>query len=471
MVEHPSLLEADDIVLPTMNKDGSRRWIRPKLSTGKFLQWRTIVGWALIIIFVSIPHLRFHGKPLILLDVAKRQFTFFGVTFLATDVALLLLLLLGIFLSIFLLTALFGRVWCGWGCPQTVYMELLFRPIERWFEGSPKAQQKRDENGADGRRIMKNIVFFIIAIFLGNTFLSYFVGTDQLWIWVRQSPFAHPTPFAIMLFVSCAVYFDFGYFREQTCLVACPYGRFQSVLLDKDSLIVGYDPGRGEPRAKGKARKSETPEGVEEWGDCIDCKLCVATCPTGIDIRDGLQMECINCTQCIDACDAVMTKIGKPTGLIRYSSQNELKNQGKSLLRARTVLYPLLILVVFSVLGFVLWSRTDAEIRVRRGGSAPYTTQGDKVAGQVVIRIANRTYQTRNYKIKLIPPKGSTGVTMIAPNNPVTVKGSLTGKSILYVVSPSKNFKKGRLKVQFAVEEVGGTYRGKASHILLGPDD
>jgi cytochrome c oxidase accessory protein FixG len=287
-------------VLPTLNEDGSRRWIRPKPSHGTYATVRRAVAYALMLVFFLIPHVRMGGKPLILLDIPRRQFTLFGTTFLPTDTMLLMLLLASIIIAIFLMTALFGRVWCGWACPQTVYMEFLFRPIERLVEGGRSGSLALDKQRSHfhPRRLLKYAIYVVLAIFLAHTFLAYFVGTEALAQWIRRSPADHPTSFLVMAGTALAIFGDFAYFREQTCLVACPYGRMQSVLLDRQSLIVAYDPTRGEPRMKGKTR----PAGA---GDCIDCGACVTTCPTGIDIRDGLQMECIHCTQCADACDEI----------------------------------------------------------------------------------------------------------------------------------------------------------------------
>ena len=249
---------ANHRVLPTLNQDGTRRWIRPKLSHGVWYARRRVVAYVLMLVFFAIPHIRVGGKPLILLDLPRRQFTFVGVTFLPTDTLLLMLLMASILIGVFLLTALFGRVWCGWACPQTVYMEFLFRPIERFFEGGRSGSLELDRQGRRGqldpRRLAKYAVYGVLSLFLAHTFLAYFVGVEQLAVWVRRSPVEHPTSFAIMALTSGAIMLDFTWFREQTCLVACPYGRVQSVLLDRQSLIVAYDVNRGEPRAKATAR-------------------------------------------------------------------------------------------------------------------------------------------------------------------------------------------------------------------------
>ena len=253
-------------------------------------------------------HVKINGKPLMLFDITRREFTFFGATFLPTDTFLLMLLLFSIFVGIFLVTAIWGRVWCGWGCPQTVYMEFVYRPLEVLIEGGRSRQIKTDKTGVSGRRMIKHFVFFIVSAFLANTFLAYFVGWDRLLGWMTSSPSQHPIAFGVMIGTTVLMFGDFGWFREQTCIVACPYGRFQSVLLDRQSLIVGYDEQRGEPRGKGKRKEGDG------RGDCVDCSLCVTTCPTGIDIRNGLQMECIGCANCIDACDD-MTKPARPFSL------------------------------------------------------------------------------------------------------------------------------------------------------------
>lgn len=454
-------------VLSTMREDGSRNWIRPRLSKGRFYYRRLIVAWVLMITFLAIPHLRMNGKPLILLDLPKRQFTLFGTTFLATDTFLLLFLMLGAFLSIFLFTALFGRVWCGWACPQTVYMEYLFRPIERLLEGSPAQQRKLDKQGFFvPKRLLKYLIYLLIAMVMAHAFLAYFVGTEQLWQWMQRSPLEHPATFLVMLVTAGLIFFDFAYFREQTCLVACPYGRLQSVLLDEQSAIVAYDYNRGEPRGR-KAQRSKEPEGFETWGDCIDCKACVVTCPTGIDIREGLQMECINCTQCIDACDAIMERIDKPHGLIRYTSQKSLESQKKlSMFRPRVFLYPLLILGIFALLGVSLAQRETADLTLLRGGSAPYTVLHDgRISNQIHVKIANRTNKAKTYTIAIDAPKD---VKLIAPLNPLPVKAHETQTSVIFVLAPRVLFDEdGRLPIQILVND-GDQFKVERTYKLLG---
>ncbi len=438
-----------------MNADGSRRWVRPKRAPGRFLTLRAIVGWGLIVLFVMLPFIHWNGRPVVLLDVPTRQFHLFGRTFLSTDGVLLMLLLLTIFVGVFWLTALLGRVWCGWACPQTVYMELLFRPIEQWIEGGRRGQLDLDKRGGGARRVLKHAVFVLLSALVANIFLAYFVGVARLGLWVMDGPIAHPTGFLVMLVTAGLVFFDFGYFREQMCTVACPYARFQSVLLDQDSLIVGYDAKRGEPR--GKKGKVE--------GDCVDCNACVVTCPTGIDIRHGLQMECVACAQCIDACDKVMDKIGRPRGLIRYASQRSLEGGERQGLRPRTVAYPLLLTLLVGALVFAGGSAGEAEVTVLRGLSAPYVADQAGVRNQIRVKIQNRGHEARRYRIELL---GLSEATLIAPENPLAIDGGARRETTVFVVSPPSSFSHGVREVEFRVSD-GEGFQTTVPYKLLGP--
>ncbi len=433
-------------VLPTLNDDGSRRWIRPKQSEGKWWQRRRVVAYALMVLFFAIPHIRMNGRPLVLLDLPRREFTLLGTTFLPTETLLLMLLLLSAVVTIFLLTALFGRVWCGWGCPQTVYMEFLFRPIERLVEGGRSGSMALDREGKHfhPRRILKYAIYLGLSLFLAHTFLAYFVGVEQLALWVRRSPFEHPMSFLVMAGTTALIMFDFAYFREQTCSVACPYGRLQSVLLDRQSLIVAYDFGRGEPRARGRTK----PEGA---GDCIDCNACVQTCPTGIDIRDGLQMECIHCTQCADACDDIMRRVGRPEGLIRYTSRDALEGRKLSLLRPRVILYPAALVITLGAFAWALGARQSAEVTVLRGIGAPFVQEQDgSVANQVRIKVANRSREDRAYGIEVV---GAPGATVIAPQNPLHVAGGAMETTSIFVLLPPSEFTGGERRVTVRVSD------------------
>ncbi len=448
-------------VLPTLNVDGTRRWIRPKLSKGRFFNARLITAWVLIAIFTIIPYIKVAGKPLVLLNIPAREFTILGRTFLPSDSILLMLLIFSVFLGAFLVTALWGRVWCGWACPQTVYMEYVFRPIERLLEGTPQQQQHIDKAGGfHWRRFVKTGVFFFIAIYLAHTFLAYFVGVDALKVWVTRSPFEHPVSFLVMAFTTFAMLLDFGYFREQVCFVACPYGRFQSVLLDRRSMIVGYDAIRGEPRGKVKNEN-----GIQR-GDCVDCKACVVTCPTGIDIREGLQLECIGCTQCIDACDTIMDRLQRPRGLIRYASQDALAGKKTSVLRPRVVIYSILLVGVFSTFLYLLSIDRTAELTLLRGIGAPFVVMSDgRVQNQLRVKVRNRTADDHAYEIRVA---GIEGAQIIAPANPLHVKAKDLVETTVFVLAPATAFASGvrDIKVEL-VDEAGKSHA--RNYRLLGP--
>ncbi|HET9624940.1 MAG TPA: cytochrome c oxidase accessory protein CcoG [Kofleriaceae bacterium] len=381
-------------VLSTLNQDGSRHWLRPKLARGRFLRRRRIVGYTLIALFLALPLISIGGRPALLIDLMTREVSAFGAVLRPSNGLLLLLLGLTIVLTVFVVTALFGRVWCGWGCPQTVYLEHVFRPIERWLEGTPAQAAKRPR--FHPRRIAKWVIYAGLAAALANVFLAYFVGVARLRVWVLESPLDHVGGFSVVVAVSALMLANFGWFREQTCIVACPYGRLQSVLLDRQSLIVGYDVRRGEPRGKPKKH-------LPVVGDCVDCGACVAVCPTGIDIRAGLQMECVGCAQCIDACDAVMDKLGRARGLIGYTSQDQLAGLPRRLIRPRLIVYPALLAIVCGLFVASVIGRATAEVSVLRAeGESFMRLQDDRVASQVRLKIENEGDDAREFVIALV---------------------------------------------------------------------
>lgn len=454
-------------VLATLNADGSRRWIRPKLSKGKLWQRRRSVAFGLMVLFLAIPHFRLNGKPLMLLDLPRREFTLFGTTFLPTDTLLLMLLGISLLIGIFLLTALYGRVWCGWACPQTVYMEFLFRPIERWLEGGWGGSRQMDKQRQHfhPRRLAKYAIYAVLAAILGNTFLAYFVGTDALQHWMLSSPYEEPVPFVAMAVVTLMVFLDFTWFREQTCLVACPYGRWQAVLLDKQSLIVAYDPARGEPR---RAPKKGLPIAGASAGDCVDCNACVNTCPTGIDIRDGLQMECIHCTQCADACDTVMRKVGKPKGLVRYTSKEALEGHIRHFIRPRTVLYPLAFALFFGGFIYALETKSKADVTILGAIGQPFSREPDgSVVNQVRVKIANRSNGVRRYAVELLDADDAK---LIAPELPLTLTNGKNAATSLFIIMPESAFHNGTHRMTLRVTDDAG-FSQLLPWRLRGPDE
>ncbi len=480
----PPLLEPEEHVLSTLERDGSRRWLKPKVSKGRFLNRRRWVAYGLIALFTLLPYIRINGRPAVLLDVIGREFHIFGGSFRPTDSLLLALLMLTTGLTIFLVTALLGRVWCGWACPQTVYMEYVFRPIERLFEGRRGVGGKPARPPAAWRTVAKYIVFFLICVHLAHIFMAYFVGVDQLFAWSRGNPLNHPFAFVIIAAVVGLMMFDFCFFREQLCIVACPYGRLQSVMIDKRSMIISYDPTRGEPRGKLGRKKRDAladkdkPEDertvgldiLQQYGgDCIDCHECVTTCPTGIDIRDGLQLECIGCAQCIDACDPIMDKIGRPRGLIRYTSQEALAGQHTRILRPRVVIYPTMIAAVASLFLFILVTKAPADVTILRQAGMPFMlVESGQVQNTMRLKVVNRDNTTHSYTVSVKEPAGVT-VAMVEGDTITLGPGESYTEPIRVLAHPGL-FSDGRLSVTLTVTD-GADYSEDTSFELLGPRD
>ncbi len=463
----PALLAPEEHVLSTLEHDGSRRWLKPKLSAGAFWHRRRVVAYLLIALYALLPHLSIAGKPMVLLDVVHRRFTILGYTFLPTDTLLLALFMVGLLLTVVLATALVGRVWCGWACPHTVYMEYLFRPIERLFEGTTGRGGVARVKPSGLRQFGKYAVYLLISLHLSNTFLAYFVGTDVVDHWVFGSPFDHPAGFTIVAVVTGAMMFHFSYFREQLCIIACPYGRLQSALLDDHSRIVAYDVERGEPR--GKRTKALPVVGQAPLGDCVDCKLCVVTCPTGIDIRKGLQMECVNCTQCMDACDSVMHKLGRAPGLIRYSSQAADAGEPSRLLRPRTIIYPAILLVLAGLFTYVLGTKSDFDAVLLRNKGQPFSVLEDgTIRNALKVKLTNRTDAEQTLRVELGPgaPEGTVVETLEARLD----AGQMQTFTIL-AVAPAVGFlrHRGQLDLTLQVSNEAGD-RVDVEGQLLGPD-
>ncbi|MHB8916302.1 MAG: cytochrome c oxidase accessory protein CcoG [Thiobacillus sp.] len=459
-----SILRAEEHVLATLEADGSRRWLFPRLAMGAFWTRRRAVAYALIAFFTIVPHLRFRGKPPILLDVPTRRFTVMGYTFLPTDTLLLALLMVGAFVAVFLVTALFGRVWCGWGCPQTVYMEFLFRPIDRLFDGTVGKGGRPQKRLTGLRWWARGLVYLLACAFLTHTFLAYFVGTDRLGQWVTQSPLNHPVPFLVMAVSTALLLFNFLYFREQTCLIACPYGRFQSVMLDRRSLIVSYDPKRGEPRGRGKPVVTDS---GRSKGDCVDCSMCVQVCPTGIDIRNGLQMECIHCAQCIDACNAVMTKLHMPTGLIRYSNQDAMEGKPSAVLRPRLIIYPLVLLAAMSAFTFVFVTKKDFDAKLLRNLGNTFSVGADGlIDNSLKLSLTNRTDEARQYELSVLAPTAAHVRPIESPK--IALAAGAHNFVPVLVSAPFDEFADGRCKVQLRITDNAGEER-VIDYMLLGP--
>ncbi len=382
--------------LTSVNEDGSRYAIHPADVDGRFTQARRISAILLIAIYAALPWIQINGYPAVYLDTDAMRFHFFGITFVSQDLWLAFFLISGLGFGLFYVTALFGRIWCGWACPQTVFLEHVYRRIERWIEGEAVARRRLDN--ADWnvskiwKRLLKHGLFLLISISVAHLFMAYFLSLPQLWNIMRESPLENWGTFVFVSVFSGILYFNFAWFREQLCIVICPYGRLQSVLIDDHSTVIGYDEKRGEPRGK------PTQDGV---GDCIDCHRCVQVCPTGIDIRQGLQMECIGCAACIDACDTIMDKLDRPRGLVRYDSQEGLAGRATRLIRPRIILYSFLLVVGASVLIFSLQGLTHASLTAWRVEGSPYYLDQDHIRNQFIVRVTNKLNHSADYGIAL----------------------------------------------------------------------
>lgn len=378
----------------TINQDGSRKFLHPADVKGFFTTYRRLFALILIGIYVSLPWIPINGHPAVFLDVLNRRFHLFGLSFAAQDLWMAFFFVSGLGFTLFFITALLGRVWCGWACPQTVFLENVYRRVERWIEGDAAARKKLDKQAWDAekvtKRVIKNGFFFAFSALIAHLFLAYFISIPELYHWMTASPKEHWGSFLFVFIASAIIYLNFAWFREQLCLVICPYGRLQSALIDDDTLIIGYDEKRGEPR--GSVRQKDI-------GDCVDCTRCVQVCPTGIDIRQGLQMECIGCANCIDACDTVMAKLNRPKGLIRYDSQNGLAGQKRSYLRPRTFIYAALMLVGAAAFTLSAMQLRSANMNIVRMSGAPYFITDAGVRNQYMVRVINKTNETNTYRI------------------------------------------------------------------------
>lgn len=390
--------------LATVTKEGNRIWIYPKKPSGKFYNARTIVSLFLLAFLIIVPFIKVNGHQFLLFDFLNRNFILFGIPFGPHDFHLFVLAMISIIVFIILFTVVFGRIFCGWACPQTIFMEMVFRKIEYWIEGDARDQRKLDSSEWNGNKLfkkgLKNIIFFIIAFIIAHIFLSYIISMDKVIEIISQPPSAHLSGFIAIIVFSLIFYWVFTFFREQACTIVCPYGRLQGVLLDQDSIVIAYDHKRGEPRGKIKKDKDQSSK-----GDCIDCHLCVDVCPTGIDIRNGIQLECVNCTACIDACDEVMVKINKPKKLIKYASLNGIENKTKFKVTPRMMLYSVILFVLIGILGYLLSVRTDYSINILRTPGMLFQEQpGDKISNVYDLNIVNKTFNETPVQIKLESP-------------------------------------------------------------------
>ncbi|MBL7964518.1 MAG: cytochrome c oxidase accessory protein CcoG [Flavobacteriales bacterium] len=394
--------------LATVDKSGKRIWIYPKRPGGRFFNRRVALGVVLLGLLFAGPFIRIAGEPLFMLNILERRFVLFGQTFWPQDIHLFVFAFITGIVFIALFTVAFGRLFCGWVCPQTIFMELVFRRIEYLIEGDWKAQMALNKRPLDAdkvvRKTLKHVLFFGVSFLIGNVFLAYIIGSEALLAIITEPPTAHLGGFVAMVGFSGAFYGVFAFLREQVCTTICPYGRLQGVLLDRESIVIAYDHVRGEQRAKFRKGEDRT---ASSKGDCIDCKACVHVCPTGIDIRNGTQLECVNCTACIDACDHMMDGVGLPRGLIRYASESEITDKRPFRFTTRMKAYAALSMVLTGVILTLLVTRSDVETTVLRTPGMLYQTQDDgRISNLYNFKVVNKTSRDMDIRLELLEPAG-----------------------------------------------------------------
>lgn len=424
--------------LATADQEGRRLWIYPRKPRGRFTTARTWLSWLLLAIMFVGPFIRVNGNPLLLLNFVERKFVILGQVFWPQDMILSAVTLLIFFTGIIVFTAAFGRLWCGWTCPQTVLMEMVFRKIEYLVEGDAHEQRALNKSpwtaGKLVRKLAKHGIFFGLSFVVGNTLLAYLIGTEQLFKIITDNPMNHLTGLTFMILFALVFYLIFARFREQACTFICPYGRFMSTLLDENTIVVAYDHKRGEKRGALKRNVPPMKGRHDGLGDCIDCHQCVAVCPTGIDIRNGTQMECVHCTACIDACDAVMDKIRRPRGLIRYASLNGIERRERLRITPRLIGYTGLLLALSGLWIFMVFTRADVQATFLRAQGALFQQMPDgHFSNLYTIKIVNKTSRDIPIELRLESPPGDLrvmGQAIVVP------KENLVENSVLIELDP-----------------------------------
>lgn len=437
--------------LATVDEKGKRKWIYAQKPRGRFYAVRTYVSWFFFLLFFGLPFIKIGGRPLFLFNIPEAKFIIFGKIFWPQDFFIFGLTMITFIVFIVLFTAAFGRLFCGWVCPQTIFMEMLFRKVEYLIEGDAAEQKLLKRSPWTGKKTFKktakHISFYLVSFIIANTFLAYIIGVNQLQKIITEPVSAHFGGFLAIAIFSGVFYAVYAFFREQVCTVVCPYGRLQSVLLDRNSMIVAYDYKRGEPRAKFK--KHQMAESAV--GDCIDCFQCVKVCPTGIDIRYGTQMECVGCTACIDACDKMMRSVNRPTGLIRYASENKIANGERLHYTGRMKLYTVLLILLTGLLATLLVTRKDVDGTIIRTAGMLYQERGaDSLSNLYNIKIINKTEKDIPLTLRL---ENSPGRIIEAEGSAITLPKEGQGKGSFFIVLPRNLVKERKTKLLVGLYE------------------
>ncbi len=433
--------------ISTIDSSGKRAWLNPLKPKGRLYDLRKYTSYFYLLIFFGLPFIKVGGNPLFLINILERKFILFGTVFWPQDMFIFGLGMVIFIVFIALFTVIFGRVFCGWACPHTIFLELIFRRVEYWIDGDAAYQKQLAASPWNANKIIKRTskysVFFLISFIIANGFLSYIIGVDELFNIMSEPISQHKGGFVSILIFTAIFFFIYSWFREQVCLIACPYGRMQGVLLDKDSIVVAYDYVRGEERKKFK--KNE----VRTSGDCVDCNLCVKVCPTGIDIRNGTQLECTNCTACIDVCDNMMEAVGLKKGLIRYASENDIKNKIKSGFTTRMKAYVAVLLVLIGVESAFLITREDYDATVIRAKGLLYQEQpNDMVSNLYTIKLLNKTKDSLPVILKIEDYPGAK-IEIVGKQLYTKSENMTQGEFFIYL--SKKDLKSRKTKLQIAL--------------------
>ena len=416
--------------VPTVDNEGKRVWVFPKMPKGKFYNYRRLVAYSLLFLFFLLPHIKLSGEPLILLNFTDRNFVLFGNSFYPHDFHILALSFITLLVFIILFTAIYGRIFCGWICPQTVFMEFLYRPIEYLIDGDRSKQKRLSAQEMTPnklfKRLLKHSLFFMISFFTVVTFLSYIISFENVTALLQGWSTTNSLSLLGVLIFSSIHYFIYAWFREQVCSLVCPYGRLQGVMLDQNSIVVAYDYIRGEPRGFGKN---------DDNGDCIDCKKCVDVCPTGIDIRNGTQLDCINCTACIDACNSIMFAINKPKGLVRYASERSISEGKKQILNARSIAYSIVLVILLGIVSYAFSIRGEVETTIIRAQGTMFQEYGNNAYSNLYdLQMINKSKVQATLALKLLEPEGEI---KIIGSPLVIMQGEVIKRNLLIILEKS----------------------------------
>jgi cytochrome c oxidase accessory protein FixG len=445
----------------TISKEGNRNYVIPQKPKGRLYNLRSYFSYFYLILFFTLPFIKVEGEPLFLFNVLERKFIFFGKIFWPQDFFIFAIGLLTFIVFVILFTVAFGRIFCGWACPQTIFMEMVFRKIEYFIDGDANQQKKLNAMPWNTEKIVKRVIkifaFFSLSFLIANFFLGYIIGIDELWVHIQEGIFVEFGTFSALVIFTLVFFFVYYWFREQACIIVCPYGRLQGVLLDRNSILVAYDYVRGEPRGK-------LSDKTNDKGDCVNCYACVRVCPTGIDIRNGTQLECVNCTACIDACDEIMDHVNKPKGLIRYASENGIALKEQMTYTWRLKLYTLVLSLLLIFLGVLLVTRADVAARIMRTPGQTYQLLADdKISNLYNIKLVNKTRKNIHLDLKLENMKGE-----IKQVGVVDVPKESYFQTSFFITLRNEQLKARKTKVKIGIYE-NGKRMDVLTAIFLGP--